>query len=106
MIETIEVSQTELKNRSSSDENKKKLNGNANSSTNDENQVKVKEPVEWKWEFDWWLIIYLTTIHIGAFYGLYRFWFCSWFTVLFSMYYTYNFLLIRSVSLNLNFKIV
>lgn len=50
----------------------------------------ANKDVDWPWEFDWWLIIYLTTIHVCGIYGIYRVFFSSWLTILFSkLYYSF-----------------
>lgn len=51
---------------------------------------KQKEYV-WEWEFDWWLIFYLITIHVCSVYGFYCLFLSKWLTILFSMCIVYIF---------------
>lgn len=91
MIETIELNQNKQASPNKDEQSSLKQRKTEDESANNNrvqdgiDSVAEKKPVVWEWEMDWWLIIYLTIIHCGAVYGIYRFFFTSWLTVLWSM---------------------
>lgn len=75
MTETIQVKKNQVKKAQSQSAIK--------NNTETEKKEESNKNAVWKWEFRWGYIFFYTAINIGAFYGIYLIFSCSWLTLIF-----------------------